>query len=158
EELRKQLQHVPEVGLDQSGAAYVLNVIRSASTPRAKGVAIPSDVGPKFYLRPNPKRADRISLPWRPGTDCELGKETAEGLHVFSTNLRSCLRASVPGKDIRPDADKLRQLLTKGENQKFDRQEPLKWNKAEAVPTIAQMLQTENTSLRLLMVEMLGKI
>ena len=73
---------------------------------------VPSELGPRMYIAMNAKRHDMISLPWRMGLDCQLGKETAEGLHVFSLNLRACMRKAVPANDVRPDADKLKALLT----------------------------------------------
>lgn len=156
EELRKQLQFVPEAGLDQPAAKIVLNALtKFAKTP---GVAVPPDIGIRFYTQFSAqlKRPDLLSLPWRSGPDSQLGKEIAEGLHVYSTNLRDSMRLSVPIGDVRPDPDKLTTQLAKAPPR--SREKPLNWDKAECVPTLAQMLQTENTPLRMLMIDMLAKI
>jgi hypothetical protein len=150
EDLRKQLQQVPELGFDQNASAFPLAFLRKDTGN------IASDFGPKFYANMTTmnKRADMNALPWRTGLDTELGKETAEELHVLSVNLRRCIREAVPQNDVRPDRENLNRWLTT-KNQFSD---PLAWTKAEAVPTLTQMLQTENTPVRLLMVDLLGKI
>lgn len=160
EELRKQLQLVPEVGLDQGGASYVLTYLEKLTMNQPMGKATttpPADIGIRLYKQftQQMKRPDLASLPWRTVGESQLGKETAEGLHVYSVNLRSCMRQAVPPSDIRPDAEKLKDIMFKGDQ---FRPKALQWNKPECVPTLAQMLQTENTSLRTMLVEILAKI
>jgi hypothetical protein len=131
---------------------------------------IQPDVGPMFYaqLAKQFRRPDWLALPWRTGQDSALGKETAERLHVFSGNLRTCMRQSVPANDIRPDPNTLKKLLL-GEGGGFklkgrpgkgrlSQEASLEWTKAECVPTLAQMLQSENTSVRTLLIEILAGI
>jgi HEAT repeats len=146
EDLRKQLQFVQELGLDQGGAANLYAPIKKAGD---KVQNLPPDLGPKHFgqMAAQFQRTDQLALPWRIGADCEMGKEAAERLHVLSNKLRDSLRKSVPTGDIRPDPDKLRGLLDGGE-----------WHTAEAIPTLTQMMQAENTPIRLLLVEMLGNI
>ena len=187
EDLRKQLQVVPEVGFDQGGAAVLYAALRETpgggKTSGGKGgkggggfggggatPLVPSGFGVRFYsqLAANYKKPDWIALPWRTGLDCQLGKETAERLHAFSLKLRLCMRQSVPADDVRLDADKLRDALAGakqvggkgGRNEKFNESsdKPFEWGKAEAVPTIVQMLQTENAPIRELMVELLRNV
>ncbi len=160
EELRKQLQLIPEVGFDQAGASYVLTYLQklTENQPLGKPAATPPpDIGLRFYRQFSQqlKRPDLVSLPWRTVAESQLGKEVAEGLHVYSVNLRSCMEQSVPQSDIRPDAGKLKDFMFKEDQ---FRPKPLQWNKPECVPTLAQMLQTENTSLRTMLVEILAKI
>jgi hypothetical protein len=160
EDLRKQLLLVPEVGFDQSAAALLLTTIQNlAKTPNAN---LAPDIGSRFYAQraAQLKRLDLLALPWQTGVDAQLGKETAEKLHVFSINLRNCLRLSVPSNDVRPEPDKLKTLLVGAGPTITIRgiEKPLNWSNAECVPAIAQMMQTENTALRLLMVDLLAKV
>ncbi len=125
--------------------------------------AVPShDYGLAMYnrLATSLKRPDIISLPWRLGLDSQMGKESAERLDVLSDNLRRYLRESVPRGDTRPDVDKLRNLITEGKSGKGSRGDKtsLEWNSPAAIPTLVQMLQGENTPVRVLLVELLEKI
>jgi hypothetical protein len=166
EDLRKQLLLVSEVGFDQAAASVMLNFIsKAASSPKTKGgVFLAPDMGMNYYAQISKtlKKPDLFALPWRTGLDTQLGKESAEELHVYSMNLRLCLQQSVPAKDVRPDPDKLVTLLNTGAagaiKSKAGGQGNLKWDKTECVATLAQMLQTENTPLRLMLVDMLDKI
>lgn len=170
EDLRKQLQSTPEVGFDQTAAAVVLGMLRrfdESSQPKGggnftPGVAPPNDLGPRYYnqVATALKRPDLLALPWRAGQDAQLGKEAAEVLHVYSARLRLSMREAVPMEDVRPDADSLKKILDGDApvSKAFPNRKPLEWGKSGCVPTLAQMLQTENTPLRMLMVEMLAKV
>ena len=154
---------VPEVGFDQSGAMFLYAPLNGkAGKGQPLDVAsVPPDFGFRIYsqLATKNKRQDWLALPWRKGQDCQVGKETAERLHVFSTNLRTFLRDSTPRNDVRPDHDKLRQSMEgKGFRGKAFGDKPLAWDKSDALPTLTQMLQTENTEIRRLMVETYAKI
>lgn len=173
EDLRKQLQLVQEMGFDQTAALALHTTVTKLTENRGgkgsqPGTTIHSDIGPKFYaqLAKQYKRPDWLALPWRTGQDSALGKEAAERLHVYSVNLRTCMRQSVPANDIRPDPDALKKLLV-GEGGDFKgrpgkgrpgQATSLNWSKAECVPTLAQMLQSENTSVRTLLIEVLAGI
>ena len=144
EELRKQLLTVPEVALDAvpETAKSLLGV---ATALRNRGLAYPGPV----LLRP--QRPDLAGLPLHMGQDCHLGKEPAEALQVLSRKLRVHLEAAVKAGDgVRPDPDKLRALLL------GDRRH--EWLKTEAIPALMQLLQAENTPVRKLLVELLGRI
>ncbi len=149
EELRKQLQSVPETGLDQESAAMLYSPIEEGLRRGDEVKALRPDLGPAFFqgLTVRLQRPDQFALPWRAGRDCEMGKEAAERLHVLSTKLRDALRRSVPTGDVRPEPDKLRALLTGRE-----------WGTPDAIPTLTQMMQAENSPIRLLLVEMLENI
>jgi hypothetical protein len=82
---------------------------------------------------------------------------------VFSSNLRRILRESVPRDDIRPNIDKVRAALGdevefKAPRRKGGGNETLKWDRPETIPTLMQMLQTENTEIRSFLVKRLSQI
>lgn len=146
EDLRKQLQMAPEIGLDQGTLGNMYAPITKAG---AELKNLPPDLGPRAFgqITTQLKRPDQFAMPWRAGPDSEMGKEAAERLHVLSTKLRTSLRESVKRGDVRPDPEKLVKMLDDSE-----------WYTPEAIPTITQMMQAENTPIRLLMVDMLAKI
>jgi hypothetical protein len=151
EALRKQLQGVAETGFDQS-AAEALYAPLVGPRGRVKGGDVKSlnaDFGPKSFMvmASQANRPDMVALPWITGTNCEIGKEAAERLHVLSGHLRDALRKSVKAGDVRPDPDQLRGLLTDAE-----------WKKPEALPALTQLMQAENAAVRSLLVEMLARI
>jgi hypothetical protein len=167
EDLRKQLLLMPEVGFDQAAASVLYAPLQKLSIAKQPGAPVPADYGPQFlaHLAKQQRRPDLTSLPWRKGVDCMLGKEAADRLHVLSLNLRSCLQASTPVGDVRPDADRLRDLLTSGRPSggrllvhTAGEINPAEWNQPGAVPTLLQLLQHENTPIRLLLVERLAQI
>jgi hypothetical protein len=97
------------------------------------------------------KTEPRPKTPWRPGQDSQLGQESAKRLQALSVNLRRYMRESVPDKnDPRPDPDKLKAAMTGATT--------LEWNQPEAVPTLMQMLQTEDPPIRMLLVDVLANI
>lgn len=187
EDLRKQLQAVPEVGLNQTGAAALYGQLPNSKTSSTRvpasrlpssrqaqlAAAIPPDVGFQVLTRlaAQKQQPSATGISWRMGPDCQMGKEPAERLQVLSTQLRAMLRACVPAGDIRPDAEQLRGMLTgtsKGPATTTVRKTPStlkaaktnreEWTHAEAIPTLTQMLQAENTPIRLLLVELLANI
>ena len=167
EDLRKQLLSVTDIGLDQNAAAALYAPLLDLQKRGAAPVPA-ADYGPQFLaaLSVKTKRPELNSLPWQKGADCQLGKEAAERLHVLSLNLRTCLRSSAPPGDLRPDPDRLRELLFQGSldgraarlGVNSDEIKPSEWRQAGAIPALMQMLQTENTPIRLLLVEMLSQI
>jgi len=160
EDLRKQLLLIPELGFDQTGASVVYNPIRNPKSKLKDISALPPDYGLRVYnqLALSFKQGDRAALPWKMGLDCQLGKETAERLQVFSVNLRLYMRQATPANDIRPDPEKLRQSIMGAGIQVKGRDTPMEWAQPEAIPTLVQMLQTENTPIRMLLVELLANI
>src|SRR5262249_56622783 len=75
----------------------------------------------------------------------------AEVLDFRSHKLREHLAAAVPegGRELRPDPARLRQLLAASQ---------VDWLKAGSVPAMTQMLQAEDTGIRLLYAETLALI
>ncbi|MBM3978933.1 MAG: hypothetical protein FJ304_01360 [Planctomycetes bacterium] len=146
EELRKQLQALVETGFDQPAADALYGPLVKRDDNMKNFQA---DLGPKFFtfLVNKAKRTEQLALPWHTGANSEMGKEAAEELQVLSVKLRAALRKSVKQDDVRPDPEVLRKLLTDDE-----------WATAKALPTLTQMMQGENTPIRLLLVEMLAKI
>lgn len=145
EDLRKELLRVPEVSID-SRSPGSNELFQAAQQCRLTHQAF---LGPTFLTS---ARYDLSGLPLVVGTDAQLGKEPAEDLHAMSRKLRRCVEASIgdPRLDPRPNPDKLRESLMGGEGKE--------WLKPEAVPCLLQMLQAENTPVRKLLVEVLGKI
>jgi HEAT repeat protein len=144
EDLRKQLLQVPEVALDAVPGTSA-SLLAMAKQSQTAGFFYP---GPALLSQ----RPDVAWLPFRLGTDCLLGKEPAENLQVLSRKLRVQLEAAIPkdGLDSRPDPDALRRSLL-GDSRR-------EWLQADAVPAMLQLLQAENKSVRLVLVEMLGQI
>jgi hypothetical protein len=149
EDLRKQLQSVPEAGFDQqaAGELYVPIIKTMKANPPLKN--LPTDLG---FTSLHEKAArdnqpDMVFLPWLLGPDNELIKEDAENLQALSLKLRAALLKASPKRDGHPDPEKLSPLLA-------DRE----WTTPAAVPTLTQMLQAEAVGVRLLLVDMLAKI
>lgn len=153
EDLRKQLMFVAEAGFNQNAASLLYAPIKKAG---AKITSLTPDLGPRFFasIAVQTRQTEQFALPWRSGPDCEMGKEEAERLHVLSTHLRDYLRKSTPAGDVRPDAAKLRDLIRTG----TDAAKAEEWTRPEALPTLMQLLQAENTPVRSLLIELLGNI
>jgi HEAT repeat protein len=171
EDLRKQLLTVPEVGFDQATAATLYAPLLVFSQRGQSPPKLEADYGPRFLAEraKTQKKPELTYFPWRSGAESQLGKEAADRLHVLSINLRTCLRASTPQGDIRPDPDRLRALLLEGNLQGkggfpgvigFNAAEikPSEWRQVGAIPALVQLLQAENTPIRLLLVELLSQI
>ncbi len=179
EDLRKQLMPAPEAGLNQTTVALLYAGLNPSSLRNAgsgnglfgASLQIPTvrhDYGVQFLLElsKTQKHPENSILPWQFGPDCEMGKEAAENFHVLSNYLRACLRASVVSGDVRPDPEKLHSYLISGE--KLGRAgfvpgstaqiKPEEWRRPQAVPVLMQLLQHENTPIRLFLVELLSKI
>jgi hypothetical protein len=148
EDLRKQLLPVPELALDTVPQASTRVVNDARSLVRA---GKPPHVVPTLL----DKRSDLAGLPMRMGADCQLGKEPTENLQVLSVKVRQYVAASLPRDrtDPRPDPVVLRDMFLDGPDSL--RRE---WLQTEAIPTLQQMLQTENKPCRLLMVELFGRM
>ena len=168
EDLRKQLLGVPEMGLDQNAAHNLYENIKPSPRKKVKEPveSLAPDVGGRFYhqLALNAGQPHLVALPWRIGTDSQIGKETAEELHVLSINLRGMIRQSVPKGDVRPDPSELKILLrtrSDGSGSKVRgnvANNPDDWIKPQAVPAMMQLLQAEGAPLRELLVELLDGI
>jgi hypothetical protein len=149
ETLRRQLAHVPEVSLDT-------NVDVSKQLVAMAGTASASPYpGPMILL---PWRADLRGLSFLKDPDCRIGKEAAENLHILAPALHeSVIEAAIVHPDpvhpdlSRPDPEPLRKDLMNSATKD-------KWRKADAIPTLLQILQTESGPVRLLLVEFLREM
>lgn len=155
DDLRKELLGVPETGFNQSALGLIQKSMEEWNRKAVGGKlpTLPSDLGPNQFraFAAELRRPEQFGLPWRMEPHCTLGKEETEALHVLSVRLRDHLRKSTPPKDVRPDPDELRKLLAADPKAE-------EWHTPAAIPTLTQMLQAENTPLRLLLVEMLTDI
>src|SRR6185437_8112995 len=92
------------------------------------------------------------SWPWMPcrapGSCCPRSLSSCAA-RMASTPARCCCSASDP----RPDPDKLRAVLL-GD----DPDHPPEWVQADAVPALMQLLQAEDRQVRMVLVEVLGRI
>jgi hypothetical protein len=147
EELRRQLQAVPEVRLDAvPGSSKTL--LASSKQAAATGV----DVVPAFMAR----RTDLIGFRPRTGNDARMSREEALNLKVLSQHLRLHLETSMPGikdgvVDPRPDAAILRERLLN--NPQRDA-----WLRPDAIPALRQLLMHEHQNVRQILVEALALI
>jgi hypothetical protein len=162
EELRQQLQRVPEVGFGQIGAAYMNEFLRNGAQVQLRSrttvASPPPDLGFRYYKQwaRRHRRADMVALPWRQGVDCQIGKEAAEWLQSCSVNLRACLQSSGGANGVGlTDAAQLKSQLIRSS---LPGQQPSPWTRPDCVPTLVQMLQAENAAVRALLVEMLANI
>jgi hypothetical protein len=160
EELRQQLQQVPEVGFGQDSAISIQQLLRMGLTRQNRSsptaATLPPDLGFRFYqeLAKRHRRPEVVSLPWQRGANCQTGKESAEWQQSCSVHLRACLLQSgnVSGPTTTANLKALMQSRTQ------PGQPPSPWTQPECVPTLVQMLQVENSSVRELLVETLAKI
>jgi HEAT repeats len=166
DELSRLLLAVPELDLDTKPdtGAHVVDAARRGRSKFTEPI-----------LETLRTRTDLQGLPVAMGTDCQLGKESAQNLQVLSHKLRLDLSFSVPegGLDPRIDAAVLRERLVEGHsnavaglwrqnragrNPADTDSRPEDWRQEDAVPTLVQMLQSEDRPVRLLLVELLAAI
>jgi HEAT repeat protein len=148
-ELQLHLARAEEVGLGSAGASvfgqYLASVQQNANQPGNKG---PADTSALLTLLP-----DLITLSLRDGPGCVLGRKAASHLDLLSRKLRIYLNAvALVGPNGRP-MNVLRERL-RGDL----RGNKPEWLRAEAVPTINQMLMAEDAPTRGLLVELLAAI
>lgn len=148
EELRKDLEKVKDVGLDQADAARLFAMVEDGSK---KKVDIKPDIGITFYGQ-NVSRLGKAGLPWKSFTDATLGRDDAESMNVLSTELRDALTKSATRTDPRPDAGKVRSHLF-GKNKNA-----AEWKTARALPPLMQLMQAESEPVRSLLIEFLADI
>jgi hypothetical protein len=143
EALRWQLREVPEVALDQG---LETSRLLFAAAAASRGSSYP---GPAAVLGSRPALS---GLPFLRAGSCRLSEEAAEDLGTLSEALHGHLRTCTAGDgpDARTDTDRLRQLLAE------ERAGRAQWRGPEAVPTLVQVLQAEDTRVRLLLVDLLG--
>jgi hypothetical protein len=165
DELSRQLLAAPELDLDaDAGTSTRLVVAANHSNHKFTHPVV----------EPLLRRADLHGLPVTLGADCQLGKESAQNLQVLSRRLRAHLSLCLPADaaDTRLDAGVLRQRLVVGDLTAFARPGPQvaafagpkpageadSWRHEDALPTLVQMLQSEDRPVRLVLVELLTTI
>ena len=153
DQLRRQIDHVPEVSLDrghdQTQAQRTVSLARAAKQNKARIETV------SLLLK---NRTDLAGLPLIMGDDCHLTLPAAEHLQSGSVALRAHLATSASvtraGRviDSHPDPKKLSALLM-DDGQRFN-----KWLKPEAIPTLQQMLMAEDQATREVLVDQLSRI
>jgi hypothetical protein len=151
EELRNQLVSAPEVGLGLSAravlTAYVAHIrdhLQFEADPRL------IDATPLVQTRP-----DLRCLPLNHGYRCRLQLGAAATLETLSRKLRVYLSSVgvTQGADGARGPALLREVL----NKEMRGKRP-EWLRPEAIPTMMQMLMSEDTAVRQILVDMLARI
>jgi hypothetical protein len=151
EDLRQQLTGATEIGLGASAAKVLQSHIGSLQRDLSFEIKINLvDASPLLRVRP-----DLRSLPYRHGPACQLAPAAARTLGTLAPKLHAYIDlAAPPGRDgRRTDSKRLRESL----RAEMRGKRPV-WLRAEAVPTMLQILMHEDTRLRLTLVEMLAQI
>jgi hypothetical protein len=150
-ELRERLATAPEVGLSPAELPPLVNswAANFALDFETRGEV---SFGPAVLLQTRP---DLAVLPIRYGRASRIGGTAAAELQRLSQRLHDLLDLTAPTdpQGRRADPTVLRQVL-RGENL---RRKPL-WLRAEAIPTLLQILMPEGEPLRALLVELLADI
>jgi hypothetical protein len=151
EDLRKQLSEMTEIGLGRRGSkvaqTYASNVKRNAVTLNPPTLP---DATALLNVCP-----DLRTLPIRTGPDCQLSPAAAGTLEVLARKLRLHLTVTAP-----PAADGSRPGMTVlQKNLRLEKrgQRP-EWLRAEAIPTLTQLLMAEDSNARRMLVDMLAEI
>jgi HEAT repeat protein len=151
EEMRRQLAEAPEVGLGSvKQAAMVSYLSAMAINVKTHGDFDQTDPTPLLQLRP-----DLFQLPFFGGTQCQLNGRAAATLGALSPKLHAYIDAAAPvGLDgMREPTPQLRTALYKEMRGKHP-----EWLRAEAVPTLMQILMFEDAPMRRLLVNLLAEI
>jgi HEAT repeat protein len=151
EELRKALADVPEVGLGKSGPAVLRSYYNSYKMKmKESGSEGPTDPTPLLVINP----AVRY-LPLYFGGTSKLSPKAAQTLGELARKLHQYLDNVAPMDEggNRPRIGRVRDTLL-GE---MRGQKP-EWLRAEAIPSLMQLLMPEERSVRLLLVELLSEI
>ncbi|WP_254507433.1 HEAT repeat domain-containing protein [Anatilimnocola floriformis] len=152
EDLRTELQLVPELGFDRSEALRIKGKLESVD--QVAGIQVSNDVGFQI-LQQTAVRLNKpqlTALPWQHGLNVYLEKPQAVLMAAASIELRSYLNQKRDGVvDVKFVRDRL--------NAKSKiRQTEADWQQPDCVPALVQMLQVEATPIRLLLVEKLAEI
>jgi hypothetical protein len=148
EELRRQLLKVPDATLDQPGNYKTSSQILATANRSPSAVSNNSHFTPTLLAT----RTDLRGLPFRMGSECQLGKEPAESMQEMSRKMRTLLARGVPNSDP---------LIATREQEAEGNKWYEAWNqfgKREAIPCLMQMLQPEKRTVRQIMVKQLSSI
>lgn len=150
EELVKELAAAPEIGIPSLTVPTLLQAYQNDFQTRLR-VSGGISLEPTVLLQIRP---DLRGLPVRQGSACKLEAPAAVTLQTLSQKLRIYLQAAVP-RDAggRPDPALLREAMRL--EMRGLRPE---WLRAEAIPTMLQLLMHEDPPLRQMLVELLTEI
>jgi HEAT repeat protein len=150
-QLRRQLAEVPEVGIGRAGErlvwAYTSHVQNNL---QATGDVNLSE--PFVLLKVVPGTA---TLPLRSGTSAVTPAKAAATLAVLAQKLRAYLAVAAP---VGPDGRRAAPGMLAAALRKEKRGERPEWLRAEAVPTMLQLLSHEDAPVRAMLVELLAEI
>src|SRR5262245_16616463 len=151
EDLRRQVHDVPEVGLTPAHLTALLQAYPMSFAMSAKQAGT-VDFDPKPLVQICPQAA---FLPLRKGAASRLEPAAATTLEQLSRKLRLFIELGAPkGLDNkRDDSVGLETILRR--EKRGPRPE---WLRAEAIPTLQQMLMHEDTPVRRLLIELLEEI
>lgn len=174
EQLRAQLRSVPDVGLDERTAdqlrttlashaaanqpSSLLEVKKSLTAANRTFTLQLDDPLPEYVgietlkkLASSRGQPELVALPWQPTDAQQLNSSLARSLQETALHLHARL-ARLPKEDLQKA--KLETLRTKLWGQTADE----KWDEADCIPAITQILQAQPTLVRTLLVEQLAKI
>jgi hypothetical protein len=116
EDLRQQLMQVPDVGFQPATVAMFYAPLLQVQQQGHSLSGLEPDCGKRLMTlcAQKQKRKDLVFLPWRKGSQCQLGNECAARLHVLSTYMRACMRACTTQGDDSPNATRLCNVLLHG--------------------------------------------
>jgi HEAT repeat protein len=151
DDLKKQLLTAPEVGLARAEVPALVRAYREEFTSTA-GLSSRINFDPFILLRLFPQAG---FLPLRSGPACQLGQKEALTLGALAPKLHAYLDVIAPldknGQRTNPT------LLRETLRQEMRGKRP-EWLRAEALPTMLQILMPEDVPLRLMLVDMLAEI
>jgi hypothetical protein len=151
DELRIQVAAAPEIGIGPAGPALLrAYTANSRENQKIFGDTQVNQAAPLLTLVPETR-----NLPLRMGTACELSPRQATTLDALSRKLRVytnvLLAPDAEGK--RPEPTAFREVL-----QKEMRGKRHEWVRAEAIPTLLQMLMHEERAVRQILIDILAEI
>ncbi|HKB41563.1 MAG TPA: hypothetical protein VKD72_34375, partial [Gemmataceae bacterium] len=150
DDLHRQLEWAPEIGIQASVLALLQAYTDSFQITATVSSRI--DLSPNVLLRTVP---EMTTLPVRQGDSCRLTLVAAANLQVLSQKLRIYLNAAAPpdAEGNRPVPNKLREAM----KLEMRGQSP-EWLRAEAIPTMMQLLMHEDAPVRLMLIDILAEI
>jgi HEAT repeat protein len=150
-DLRSQLVLAPEIGLGATGTRVYQSYVQTiALNLPVTAIANPADPTPLLQVLP-----DLRGLPLQAGPRCQLTGKQAATLDALSRKLRIYLSVAAPqdAQGHRSDPARLHEALRAEKRGKRP-----EWLRAEAVPTLMQMLMPEEAPVRRMLVELLTEI
>jgi HEAT repeat protein len=150
-DLRAQLCLAPEIGLGGTGLRVYQSYVQTIALNLPVTVIVnQSDPAPLLQVLP-----DLRGLPLRAGPSCQLTGKQAATLDALSRKLRIYLSVAAPqdAQGHRSDPARLHEALRAEKRGKRP-----EWLRAEAVPTLMQMLMPEEAPVRRMLVELLTEI